>query len=165
MALLFRIYDRQAKTITGYDEVKDQKISDIFQNPDRIILPAAGRKTEDGTDIHAGDILQLDITEELLDTMFANSNLGIRCIETKTKTVFTFLHTERTGFEMPFSVYMKGDPAQYPDTDGWVSCESEGSDTSLDFINYVCAKGAFVAGNIFQNPELLPAQVSKDLMP
>lgn len=164
MTLLFKIYDRQTKTLMGYDEVKDKKASDIFQNPDHIILPAAGRKTKDGTDIYAGDILQLDITEELLDSMFANSNLGINCIKTKTKTVFTFLHTERTGFEMPFTIYQKGDPENYPDTDGWVSCQPTGSDTSLDFIDYVCSKGAVVAGNIFQNPELLPAQVSENLI-
>lgn len=156
MEYKFRIYNKRTKQLLNYEDICHSALTVIFQNPDYQVMPYTGIQDCNKTDIYAGDILRLDITPELLNMGFGNSNLGQACKKNNTDQVFLYIYADNTVLDTPYEVYQK----TLSSTNIWLSHQN-GTPRSdfgkdCDFIQYVCMKGAVIAGNIYEHPHLIP---------
>lgn len=113
-------------------------------------------------EVYEGDVLRLDITDELMNpsnNMFFNSNLGIyiaKLRESQNVTGF-ILHLDCADSKCR-SMYYKG----FIEIDGFIE-RSENTQTlnwtcysqDCDFPRYLCEKGAYLMGNTVEYESLL----------
>ena len=110
--------------------------------------------------IYRGDILGLEITEELMKTSFSNSNLGKAVNERGVTRVLLYFKHDTKHINARYEIYFEIDGKLTSDEDGDVNVEAIGDD--MNFPIYFITKGAIVVGNIFDNPELLKAGESNE---
>lgn len=132
-----------------------------FSNYDTY-LQYLGFEDSKNAEVYEGDVLRLDITDELMNpsnNMFFNSNLGKYISELRqTQNVTGFiLHLDCADTKCR-SMYYKG----FIEIDGFIersektnvlnwACYSQ----DCDFPRYLCEKGAYLMGNTVENEYLL----------
>lgn len=170
MRFQFKVFDKTTKQLFSYEDIKTKTLTEIFDDPNHLILPYLGFMDANKQDIYAGDILHMKITEDLMQTSFANSNLGIHCKSKNIKQVFLLLQPNRVHFNTPHALYRKAENVtDYPKTNGWFTYNDKNHTiaasfgTDLEFPIYLCMKGAVIIGNILENPDLLPEKASEDI--
>lgn len=114
-------------------------------------------------EVYEGDVLRLDITDELMDhskNLFFNSNFGKyieKLRETENVTGF-ILHLDCANSSSR-SIYYKG----FVEIDGFIERYHDDSkdlkydcySQDCDFPMYVCEKGAYIIGNTVENEDIL----------
>lgn len=103
--------------------------------------------------IYRGDILALEITDELMSTSFVNSNLGKTVKEKCVTRVLLYFKHDTYNINMRYDIYFEIDGKLALDEDDDIKIEAIGDDAN--FPQYLICKGAVVVGNIFDNPKLL----------
>lgn len=167
MHFQFKVLDKTTKQLFSYEDIKTKILTEIFDDSSYHILPYIGFMDTNKHDIYAGDILQLNITNDLMQTAFANSNLGINCKNKRIQQIFLLIQPEQTALNIPYALYQKTNLTDSPETNGWLNHNDENHTivtsfgTDCDFPRYLCINGAFITGNIFENPDILPRTASK----
>lgn len=119
-------------------------------------LQAIGIKDADKEEIYEGDVLELRITDELMDpnkNMFYNSNLGKAMSKDRSITsVICVIRSDNDKLQCGYKVY-------FANKDGVILDEDEpdvqATGYEVLFPSYLCEKGARIIGNIVNNSDIL----------
>lgn len=110
------------------------------------------------TDVYEGDILELKITEELMNhetDSFFNSNLG-KTVEKEgdISSILLVFNKEHTRMSTPYELYfVRTNGKINRDDNNTIESEAIGEDSL--FPCYLCNKGAIVIGNQIAEPNFL----------
>lgn len=167
----FRVWDSKENIMLYHESlsilIASYEPSDFDNNPDRHVMESIDCYDASHQEIYTGDILRLAVTDELMRTSFAGSNCGKTCAKYDAKEVWLFIDPERTHGNVISTVFMKRQDETNPkatryitEHDVYDNDEPTPYDFGLDnntlFLQYLCAKGATVIGNCYQNPDYVP---------
>lgn len=144
---------RMSEAITFKELVSTRTDFDEFD----IFIQFLGISDAENTELFEGDIIELKITEELMDhnkNMFFNSNLGKLIEKEKDITsVLLFFEFDKNYMTSEYKVYFCYNGKIERDKNGEISYVTSGSD--INFPLYLTNKGAIKVGNILLNENLL----------
>ena len=157
----FAIFDKDEQQIIKTMTIKELATSAPVPISDNLtFLQYTGINDHDGREIYEGDVLCLDITDDLLDPKkdsFYNSNFGKYITEQKsngvniTQAYISFAYDQK---------YMQSIATVYLAKDNLIERNPRGKldkaceDTNY-FAAYLCSKGAVVIGNLLEDPDIL----------
>lgn len=113
-----------------------------------------------GNEVYTGDIIQLDMTDELFHSGFEHSYAGQAAKKHDADTLLCIISPDLVHGHLVADSYMMKDGSFIMDKDGdEVKVFGRGYDSL--FIEYILGKKAFVAGNVYQNEKLVPDNKEK----
>lgn len=166
----FRVYEAVSKQMLSYEDLYKRDCSNELPflamangvynttnfegKKEYHVMTCLGIQDANKQDIYTMDVLSLKITEQLMETMFVNSNLGKACKELAVTEVIVTVEKKKGTEIHYYSVYFKDKNGYLKDDDDDIECMAKGYDAM--FLQYVCEKGACVIGNMYQNSKLIP---------
>lgn len=129
-----------------------------------LALPFVHMHDADKTDVYAGDVLCLTITDELMNTTFSNSNLGKYIKDHPDITeVYLAINQPREGIPaVPFNYRLYF--THNHKIERWNDDDPDSDDNSIMhhccgedtlFPKYVSVKGAKIVANLYETPDFL----------
>lgn len=123
-----------------------------------IFLQYLGINDVNNRELYEGDVIELQITEDMLDIHkngFANSNIGKYCKEKGNITsIICEIVPDSMTLSTQYNLYLLEDEKILRLSDGDLLAECIRQEDS-SFPQYLANKGAFYIGNIVENPELI----------
>lgn len=147
----FKCFDKESKKWSKTP--LDYQIKDINFYTDYEWLQYLGFNDANDQELYEGDVVELEITKELMTTSFNNSNLGLYCREHPEVTHILLEFRIRDVLTMDYHVYQKINGELDYRKNGNAVCISSGEDTM--FPRYITKKGATYIGNTVESPMLL----------
>lgn len=159
----FKCFDKEAKKWSKTP--LEYQIKDINYYTDYEWCQYLGLHDADDKELYQGDMIELEITEELMKTSFRSSNLGKYCEKHPEITHIILEFKMRDIISMNYNIYPKINGKINYEKDGEAEKLASGEDSN--FPQYLIQKGAKYIGNILEQPDLFKRQyipLKKDII-
>lgn len=150
----FKCFDKEKKEWSK--SPLEYQIRDINYYTDYEWCQYLGFNDANDKELYQGDVVELEITDDLMQTSFCSSNLGKYCISHPQVTHIILEFEMQDVLSIRYNVHQKiNDKIDYR-KNGYAKIIISGEDSN--FPRYVIQKGAKYIGNILEQPTLLKKQ-------